>query len=79
MNTTAFYKNVKRICSYIGCIDHPDGFIGSHEIVSDVLVRSVDPDDDKDYEIVGLSWTKLPGCGCECDLVIEIKALEGEG
>ena len=60
----------------IGCMDNPAGWMGSHKIVSDIRVRIDDPNDDTDYEVCGLEFDQLMGCGCPSDLVIKIRKVE---
>ena len=62
----------------VGCMDNPDGWMGSHKIVSDIRVEMEDQadDDDTDYEICGLRFEQLMGCGCPSDITIKIRKVK---
>ena len=68
----AFKERFDGYCEEIGIGE--GGKIASHRIVGTIGVRCVDPDDDKDYRIVGLDVDTLPGCGCWSGITVEIEA-----
>ena len=55
----------------IGCANNPEGYIASHKIVGGI--RVYDEDDETDFEIVGIDFEQLMGCGCPSDIIIKIK------
>ena len=57
----------------VGCMDNPEGWMGSHEIVSRINVLCVDEDEDIGYEVCGLEYDQLMGCGCPADITIKIR------
>lgn len=71
-----FAEVFNRYLEYIGCMDNEQGYMGSHNIVSEIRVYDIDEDDDTAYEIVGIDFEQLGGCGCESDITIKIKKAE---
>ena len=57
----------------VGVMDNDDGYVGSHKVIGSIRICPIDPDDDADYEIVGLELDQLMGCGCFSGVVIKIK------
>ena len=55
----------------IGCLDNEAGWIGSHHIVGGIRIEN--EDEDTEYEICGLEYDQLMGCGCPSDIVIKIR------
>ena len=53
-----------------------DGTIASHSLEPTITVMVDDPDDDSDYEIVGLEPDMLWGCMCWAGVVIKIRRVE---
>lgn len=60
----------------VGCMNNESGWIGSHKIVGGIRVFDVDEDDDTAYEVCGLEYDMLMGCGCPSDIVIKIKKVQ---
>jgi len=60
----------------VGCMDNPEGWMGSHKIVSDIRVECVDENDDTGYEVCGLRFEQLMGCGCPSDITIMIRKVD---
>jgi hypothetical protein len=60
----------------VGCMDNPDGWMGSHKIVSRINILCEDEDDDTSYEVCGLEFDQLMGCGCPSDITIKIRKVE---
>lgn len=69
-----FHDQVAMITKEIGC--DGKGSIGSHKLPSTVSVSVDDPNDDSDYELVGLDVDRLPGCGCWSGIVLKIRRVE---
>lgn len=60
----------------VGCMDNPEGWMGSHKIVSRIRIECTDENDDTDYEVCGLEYDQLMGCGCPADIRIMIRRVE---
>jgi hypothetical protein len=60
----------------VGCMDNPEGWMGSHKIVSRIRIECTDGNDDTDYEVCGLEYDQLMGCGCPADIRIMIRRVE---
>ena len=60
----------------IGCMDNEAGWIGSHHIIGGIRIETEDSDDDTAYEICGLEYDMLMGCGCPSDIVIKIRKVK---
>ena len=73
-----FAETFNQYLDDIGCMDNDEGYIGSHKIVGTIRLYNVDPNDDTDFEIVGLEMGQLMGCGCPADIIINIKRVEDE-
>lgn len=71
-----FAEKFAEYLSDVGCMGNPDGWMGSHKIVSGIRVITDDPNDDTAYEVCGLDLDLLMGCGCSSDIVIKIRKVE---
>ena len=70
-----FKKHIDSYASEIGC----DGDqISSHKLKSSVSVQTEDPNDDNEYELVGLDISRLMGCGCWDGIVLMINKKNGD-
>lgn len=70
-----FAETFNEYLNDIGCMNNPDGFIGSHNIVGDIDIRNDDPNEDNEYIITGIDFRGLMGCGCPADIIIRFKKL----
>jgi len=70
---TEFTKVFNEYAKEITNVDDPSGYIHSHKIVGGIEVVDVNPDSDDDYEIVGLDFQQLFGCGCLSGIAIRVK------
>ena len=70
-----FAETFEQYLDDVGCMDNPDGWMGSHKIVSRIRIEMEDQadDDDTDYEICGLTFEQLMGCGCPSDITMKIR------
>lgn len=59
----------------IGCMNNDQGYVYSHDIDADITVHCIDPDDDQEYEVVGIETDSLMGCGCASGIRIKIKRI----
>jgi hypothetical protein len=54
----------------------PDGTIASHSLVAHVRVCTDDPEDDSDYELVGIESDQMIGCGCSFGVTLIIRKVK---
>ena len=59
-------------------IKGPEGYIAAHKIEGHIHVYSNDPDDNDDYEITGLDFDQLWGCGCASGITIKIRRVKND-
>jgi hypothetical protein len=71
-----FAEEFARYLNDVGCMDNPDGWMGSHKIVSRINILCEDADEDIEYEVCGLEYDQLMGCGCPSDITIKIRKVE---
>ena len=71
-----FDKSYRTIVGELGLKE--DGTIASHSLKPSITVEIDDPNDDSDYEIVGLEPDMLLGCMCWCGVRIIISRSKEE-
>ena len=70
MRVKEFADLIARCAEEIGC----DGSrIASHKLGSSVAVHCTDPEDDSEYEFVGIDISRLPGCGCWDGIILQFR------
>lgn len=68
MNLKQFIEKINSYAHDIGCMK--DGKMGSHDIVSDIMIED---EDGNSYELKDIELNYLGGCGCPSDITLIIK------